>query len=50
MRYYILKSRELYIVYEGEKVIAYYYNLVDAQTKIRKLEFIDLMYLLMNDY
>ena len=50
MRYYIIKSRNLYLVYEGFNLIAYYDNLKEAELKIKKLEFIDLIYLLMNDY
>jgi hypothetical protein len=48
-RYYIIKSRELYLVYEGLNLIAYYDNLKEAELKIQKMEFIDLIYLLMND-
>ena len=50
MRYYIIKSRDLYLVYEGLNLIAYYENLKEAELKIQKLEFIDLMYLIMSDY
>jgi len=50
MRYYIIKSSDLYLVYEVLNLIAYYDYLKEAELKIQKLEFIDLIYLLMNDY
>ena len=49
-RYYIIKSRDLFLIYEGLNLIAHYDTLEDAKLKIQKLEFIDLIYLLMNDY
>ena len=50
MRYTILKSRDLYIVYEGDEIIGSFYTLQKAQDKIRKLEYTNLIYLLMTDY
>jgi len=35
-RYYIIKSRELYLVYEGLNLIAYYDNLREPELKIQK--------------
>ena len=50
MRYTILKSRDLYVVYEDEKIIAYFNTFKKAQDKINQLEYIDLMSLLMTNY
>ena len=50
MRYTILKSRDLYIVYEGDEIIGSFYTLKKAEDKIKKLEYANLIYLLMTDY
>lgn len=50
MRYTILQSRAIYIVYEEEKLIKIFYSLKEAEAYVRKLEYIDLIKLLMTDY
>lgn len=36
-KYTILKSRDLYIIYEDDKAIFYFYTLIKAQIKIMNL-------------
>ena len=50
MKYRIIQSRYIFILYEEDKVIGYYKSFELAEAKIRKLEYAQLMYLLMNDY
>ena len=50
MRYQIIQSRGLFIIYENGIIKGYYYTYKEAQEEIRRLEYIDLMYLMMTDY
>ena len=50
MKYRIIQSRDIFILYEEDKVIGYYKTFELAEDKIRNLEYVQLMHLLMNDY
>jgi len=50
MKYKIVRNRDLFIVYEEEKIIKYYYTYQDAEEFIRRTEYIEMMYFIMNDY
>lgn len=50
MRYTIIQSRAIYVVYEEDKMIKIFYSLKEAEEYVRKLEYIDLVKLLMTDY
>ena len=50
MKYEIIQNRELFIVFEDEKPISYHYSLIAAEIYIKKLEYVYLMKILMNDY
>ena len=50
MRYTIIQSRAIYKVYEEDKLIKIFYSYKEAEEYIRKLEYIDLIKLLMTDY
>ena len=51
MKYYIIKSRDLYIVFdENNQIISHHLSINEANEKIRKLEYIELIRLLMTDY
>ena len=50
MRYTILSSRGIFLVYEEEKILKIFYSYKEAEEYIRKLEYIDLIKLLMTDY
>jgi len=50
MKYKIVRSRGLFIVYEEEKIICYHYTYQDAEEAIRRMEYIELMHVLMTDY
>jgi len=43
MRYTIIQSRAVFIVYEGDKILKMFYNYNDAEAYIRKLEYINLL-------
>ena len=50
MRYNIIQSRAIYIVYEEDTLIKIFYSLKEAEEFVRRLEYIDLVKLLMTDY
>ena len=50
MRYTILQSRAIYIVYDGDTMLKIFYDYKEAEAYVRKLEYIDLVKLLMTDY
>ena len=50
MRYTILSSRGIFLVYEEKKILKIFYTYKEAEEYIRKLEYIDLIKLLMTDY
>ena len=50
MRYQIIQTRGLFIIYENDIIKSYYYTYKDAEAEIRRLEYIDLLYLLMTNY
>ena len=50
MRYQIIQSRGLFIIYENGIIKGYYYSYKEAQEEIIRLEYIDIMYLMMTDY
>ena len=50
MRYTILQSRAIYLVYEEDTMLKIFYSLKEAEAYVRKLEYIDLVKLLMTDY
>jgi len=50
MKYEIIQSRELFCVFEDDKLISYHYSLIDAEIYIKKLEYVYLMYLINNDH
>ena len=50
MKYRIVKSRGLLIVYEEDKIISYHYSNQEAEEAIRQMEYIELIRVLMNDY
>ena len=49
MRYQIIQTRGLFIIYENDIIKGYYYTYKEAEEQIRKLEYIDLLYLLMTN-
>ena len=50
MRYTIIQSRAVFIVYEGNEILKIFYSYNDANAYIKKLEYINLIHLLMTDY
>ena len=50
MRYQIIQTRGLFIIYENDIIKGYYYTYREAEEQIRRLEYLDLMYLLMTNY
>jgi hypothetical protein len=50
MKYRIVRSRGLFIIYEENKIIKYYYTYKDCEDEIRRLEYIEMMHILMTDY
>ena len=50
MKYSIVRARGLFIIYEENKIIKYYYTYKDAEDEIRRMEYIELMHVLMTDY
>ena len=50
MRYTILQSRAIYIVYDGNTMLKIFYDREEAEAYVRKLEYINLVKLLMTDY
>ena len=50
MRYTIIQSRAIYLVYEGDIMLKIFYSLKEAEAYVRKLEYVDLVKLLMTDY
>jgi hypothetical protein len=50
MKYKIVRSRGLFIIYEEDKIIKYYYTYKDAEDEIRRMEYVELIHVLMNDY
>ena len=51
MKYYIVRSRDIYIVFdEYNNIISHHLTIVEAQDKIKKLECIYFIQLLMNDH
>jgi hypothetical protein len=50
MRYTIFQSRGLFIIYENNDIKGYYFSYKEAEAQIRKLEYIDMICLMMSDY
>jgi len=50
MKYRIVKSRGLFIVYEEDKIIKYYKTYQDAEEFILRTKNIEMVYFIMNDY
>jgi hypothetical protein len=50
MKYRIVRSRGLFIVYEEDKIIKYYYTYQDADEFILRTKYIEMVYFIMNDY
>ena len=50
MRYQIIQTRGLFIIYENDIIKGYYYTYREAEEQIRRLEYIDLLHLLMTNY
>lgn len=46
-----MQTRGLFIIYENEnKIVGYYYTYCAAEEEIRRLEYVELMHVLMTDY
>jgi len=45
MRYTIIQSKAVFIVYEGNKILKMFYNYNDAEAYARKLKYINLIQL-----
>lgn len=50
MRYKIIKSREIFLVYEGDRILKSFYCYKEANDYVQRLEYIDLIKLMMSDY
>jgi len=50
MRYTIIQSNAIFIVYEGNKILKMFYNYNYAEAYKRKLEYINLIQLQMTNY
>jgi len=51
MKYYIIKSRDVYIIFdEFNNIIFRHLTILEAQNKIKNVECIDFIQLLMTDY